>query len=289
MLDWTHLQTIALLGTHGSLSAVARELKVHSTTVARRLAAAEAAVGTQIFLRSGARIEPTPMGRLLLESLSPLRVPMERIARSFEQREEDKVRVATTENGARILAACVIPRLLEIAPEVQVEVLSSNIVRDLEDGRVDFALRVIEPTEPHYVRRRVGSVRYGLYGADSYLKGRTTVDCPSTERVLLPGGELATSMEARYFAAEFAGAQVVLRCSSLIALAGAAEQGLGLVVLPTNLAVFHPSLRLIRRLDDAIEPRNVVVVYHSARVLSPTLQTVLDIVFEKVSAFLQAC
>ena len=289
MLDWTHLQTVALIGRQGSLAAAGRELGVHPTTVARRLAAAEETMGEQVFVRSGARLEPTVTGKRLLDALMPLVTPMERVARSFEQTEEHKVRIATTENGARIIAASVIPRLMEVDPQVEVEIFSSNLTRDLREGVVDFALRVVEPTEPYYMRRNVGFVRYGLYGAEAYLQGRTSIESLEAERLIWPAGELAESPEARYFAARVTEAQAVFRCSSLIALASAAEEGLGLVTLPTNLAVFHPRLRLVRRLDDEIEPRPVLIVYHSARTVSSRLRRVLEIVVAEVSAFLDAC
>lgn len=289
MLDWTHLQTIGLIARWGSLAAVARELDLHPTTVARRLASAEEAMGEQIFLRTGPRHEPTAAGRRLIEALSPLVTPMERVARVFEKEEEHRVRIATTENGARVLAAYVIPRLLETHPQVEVEIFSSNLTRDLREGVVDFAMRVVEPTEPFYVRRNLGSVRYGLYGAESYLNGRRSIESLETERVLFPGGELANSPEASYLSTQAVDAHVVFRCSSLIALASAAEEGLGLVVLPTNLAAFHPRLHLLRRLDEEIEPRPVMIVYHSDRTVSPKLRAVLEVVVSEISAFLKAC
>jgi DNA-binding transcriptional LysR family regulator len=50
-MDWNDLRHVLALARDGSLAAAARRLAVDATTVARRLRAAEAALGVRLFQR----------------------------------------------------------------------------------------------------------------------------------------------------------------------------------------------------------------------------------------------
>jgi DNA-binding transcriptional LysR family regulator len=260
MLDWNDLHTFACVARAGSLTAAGEALGLHPTTVARRLAAAEAALGAPLFLRSQKAWSLTPRGRLLLGSLSPLVDAVDAVARRAGQGAGVPVRIALTENGARLFAARIAGALS--AADVDVELVVGNGVVDLGRGDADFAVRVVAPEDPDLVRRRIGSIRHGVYASSSYRR-RAPSFAPGWpgHDVLVPSGVLARGPEATFLGAHAAQARVVLRADSHVALAHAAEAGLGLAVLPTNLAGFHPGLSLWRRLPE-IPVRAVWLVMH---------------------------
>jgi len=105
--------------------------------------------------------------------------------------------------------------------------------------------------------------------------------------VLLPSGELARLPEARYLVTAAEKARIGLRCDSLLALAAAAEAGAGLAVLPTNLAVLHPRLRLVRLVTE-VPARPVWLVWHADAGKSPRLRRASEVVADIVSAHLTA-
>jgi DNA-binding transcriptional LysR family regulator len=259
MLDWNDLRTFAEVARRGSMAAAARALKVHPTTIARRIEAAEAALQNPLFLRSGKSLSLSPMGARLLNTLGPMVDVIDDAARRSTQ-QSAPLRVAVTENGARIIAAKAVPRLL--AQQIELELISGNLVVDLSRGDADLAVRVIAPDTPGLVSRRIATVSYGLYASQGYLKKMPKLEEGlAGQTVLLPGSELSQGPEARYLAEHAYLARVGLRCSSLIALAVAAEEGSGLVVLPTNLAFFHPKLAMLRPLKE-IPGRPVWLVMH---------------------------
>ena len=67
MLDWNDLRYFLAVAREGSTLAAGRELRVSQTTVARRIAALEAALGFPLFEKRQAGYALTPAGEELLE------------------------------------------------------------------------------------------------------------------------------------------------------------------------------------------------------------------------------
>jgi len=67
MTDWNDLRYFLAVVDHGSTLSAGRALKVSQTTVARRVAALEEALGLVLFDRRQAGYELTPAGALLVD------------------------------------------------------------------------------------------------------------------------------------------------------------------------------------------------------------------------------
>src|SRR5829696_7011729 len=67
MFDWNDLRYLIAVAQSGSTLAAARTLRVSQTTVARRIAALEEAIGTALFERRAAGYALTPAGSALLD------------------------------------------------------------------------------------------------------------------------------------------------------------------------------------------------------------------------------
>ena len=66
MLDWNDLRYFLGVADHGSTLAAGRALRVSQTTVARRIAALEQAIGFPLFEKRQAGYTRTPAGEALL-------------------------------------------------------------------------------------------------------------------------------------------------------------------------------------------------------------------------------
>jgi len=282
VLDWNDLQTFAAVVRAGSVAAAAKSLGVHPTTVARRLTAAEDALGAPLLLRAGRRLTLSPVGQQLQSAIAPLVDLVDHAARRAGQTTLP-IRIAVTENGARLVASQVAAAL--VRDEIDVELISGNAVVDLARGEADFAIRVVAPEDPELVRRRIGAVTYGLFAAASYLRRSPEFkDGWPGHHVLMPSGALSQGPEASFLATQASAARVVLRANSHVALAHAAEASLGLVVLPTNLAHFHARLVCVRPLPE-IPARPVWLVMHKSFRTDARLRRAATI----VTGGLQAC
>ncbi len=271
MLDWNDLQTFAAVVRAGSVAAAARTLGLHPTTVARRLAAAEEALGAPLLLRSGRRLQLSPAGQQLQAAIAPLFELIDQVARRAVHTTQP-VRIAVTENGARLVASQVAAALAR--DEIDVELIGGNAVVDLARGDADFAIRVVAPEHPDLVRRRIGAVTYGLFATASYLKR-----CPDFEpgwpghHTLMPSGELSRGPEASFLTTHATAARVVLRANSHVAL-----------VSPMDLAHFHPDLVCVRRLPE-IPARPIWLVMHKSFRRDTRLRRAATIVTEGLQAF----
>lgn len=278
MLDWNDLKTFAEVARKGTMAEAARALQLHPTTVARRIEAAESSLGVALFLRTGRKLVLSSAGRAILGGLEPLVDIIDDVARNAQRLSQPRLRVAMTENGGRIFALACASAFWEAGLEV--EVLTDDKTVDLSRAEADLAVRVVVPEDEELVARRISTVRYGLYGAQRYLEGAPSFrpGWPG-HRVLVASGGLARGPEALYLHEHASQAQVALRASSHAALAVGAEQGLGLVVLPKNLALFHAGLSLVRSLDE-IEGRPVWLVFHESQRGNPGIQQAAKLIEE---------
>jgi DNA-binding transcriptional LysR family regulator len=282
MLDWNDLQTFAAVVRAGSVAAAAKSLAVHPTTVARRLAAAEQALGAPLLLRSGKRLTLSSGGQQLQAAIAPLFDLVEQVARRAGKTTLP-IRIAVTENGARIVAHQVAAALAEDG--IEVELLGGNPIVDLARGDADFAIRVVPPEDPELIRRRIGAVSYGLFASAAYLRRSPGFEAGwPGHQILLPSGELAQGPEAAFLATHASAARVVLRANSLLALAHGAEASLGLAVLPMNLAHFHAGLTRVRRLPE-IPARPLWLVMHRSLRQDTRLRRAAAIVTDGLQTF----
>lgn len=265
MIDWNDLRFAHAVARRGSLSRAGNDLGVHQTTVGRRIAALEDALGIRLFTRSPRGLVTTSDGARVLASIDGLASALLRFERGAGDGSREirgLVRVAITETGARQLVEGAFPALLARYPELEIELVPSNLAADLSRGEADVAIRLLRPTGD-VVARRVGQVAYGLYASAAYLARHPSplADGLAGHDIVVPVRELGSGPEATWLAQHAAAARTRLRATSLVTLAQAVASGLGVCALPTNLAEMHPGTKRVRLLPE-IPARPVWLVIH---------------------------
>lgn len=287
MIDWNDLRIVLAVAEHASLSRAARALGVHQTTCGRRLDRLEQGLGLQLFLRSRGGLRPTTAAQQILSTVRDLSARLALLERSLGDEPDRTVRIAVTEVGARQMVQRALPRLLARYPELTIDLAPSNTVADLARGEADLAVRLVRPDDTELIKRRLGWVRYALYGSAAYL-ARRAPEQPGLagDTVILQTRELARGPEATWMREHGQMAHVRLLASSMHLVAEAVETGLGLAVLPTNLACLHPGLREVRRLDE-IPGREVWLALHRSLRQVPRIRLVADAVAEAIGGVLR--
>lgn len=157
---WDDVRVFLAALRAGSFTAAAKRLGTDQSTVSRRIAALEEALGVALFERS--RRKPLPT-----EGASALREAAERIEAEMVRFTDDamgirvqpvagRVRVAVTEEMAvHLLIPRVLPRLRREHPALQIDLVTSYRPADLVGREADIALRFFRTERGDLVGRRV--------------------------------------------------------------------------------------------------------------------------------------
>lgn len=251
-MDWDHLRFVLAAGRAGTLAAAARRLGVDQTTVGRRLAAAEAALGTRLFDRVEGRLRPTAAGTAALARAER----MERAAAELDGAGDGSgglVRLTAVPLLANRLLVPALPALTAARPGLRLELLAEPRNLSLTRREADLALRLARPEQGGAtLARRLGRLDYAVYGPRR--RGAARLPWIGYEE------GLAHIPPARWLAAA-EGPRAALAVQDAETLWQAIAAGLGKSLLPCRLAEAEPAFR---RLDPAVAlTREVWLLRHA--------------------------
>ena len=173
--DWTQGRAFLATVEAGSLSKAAKALGLTQPTLSRQVAGLEAALGVVLFERVGRALVLTDTGRDLLDHFRDMGAAAERIALAaagHSQALEGRVVISASDAFAVYVLTPLLAELQGIAPGIEIEVLASNTISDLQRREADVAIRHQRPVEPELIGRQVGEWRARLYASRAYLERR---------------------------------------------------------------------------------------------------------------------
>ena len=290
--DWDQARLFLALCRARTVGAAGRALGVDASTVSRRLAALEAALGATLFDRSRDGIAPTEAAEQLLPVAEELEGTMARFslaAQGLERSAAGWVRLACPPDVAEVVVAPLLPGLLARHPGLRLALDPGEVVRDLTRGEADLALRTVRPRRGDLVVTRLTTVRWVLVAAPALARTlgrlRRWADAPW----LGWGERLAGIPPARWVASPAGQVEPTVRCDSVRLLLALAERGLGVALLPEPSAAqaglapvaLAPSLR-----EAAADwpTDELFLVTHRALRGVPRVRAVWDALVEGVSA-----
>jgi len=243
MIDWTDLQHFLVLAREGSLSAAARSLGVDHVTVARRVAALEAATSLKL-------VDRRPRSYVLTEDgkrIAAIGAPMEEMVFAVERAAQaskpglcGEISISAPPSLANLLIAPKLIRLRQRHPGIRIKLIGEQRAASLSRREADIALRLSRPTQPGLIARKIGYFELGLYGAPSYLRAT-----PPYAFSFIAYDTSMDDIPQQRWLTEFAGTrEIVLRTNDLENQAAAARSGVGLAVLPKFLGDHDSQLHL---------------------------------------------
>ncbi|HKE19363.1 MAG TPA: LysR family transcriptional regulator [Kofleriaceae bacterium] len=275
LASWDDARFFLALHRGGTLSAAARLLSTHASTVGRRIAAVEGGAGVRLFARGGGRYRLTPAGRALLAGFEAFEREALSLGRQLSARTsagQGRVRItAPAALAARFLAPRV-ERLRAALPGIELSLSASDESAGLLGDAPEVAVRLADPRASHLVCRKVAEVPLGLYAAPAYVErhGRPPASMRGHQVLAFEAGEHAVP-ETRWLERRAAGARVVLRSDSRLVLAAAAEAGAGIALLPCYLADGKALLALASA-DGPPPPRPVWLAAHRDLARAPAVR-----------------
>jgi DNA-binding transcriptional LysR family regulator len=178
-------------------------------------------------------------------------------------------------------------RLCDQAPQLSLTLLSDHLEPRSLEG-VDMMLSLNKPRDPDWLARRVATVRFGLYAAESYLQTFGFIPRPrqslAGHRVLAYDSAHDHTPEMSWLHLRAQESHVALRAPSLRSLRESIMWGVGVGVLPTFMAtsglksLVGPQHLPRRGLWLALhkDKQHLGQVRATARFLVDTLSTLLD-------------
>lgn len=173
LFDWNYIRSFLVAFEEGSLSAAARALGLTQPTLSRQITALEESLGIIVFERGHRSLTLTQSGIELLEHVQTMGHAADLIslvASGQSQKIEGKVSITASD----VMSTYHIPRILqgikEVAPNIEIEIVSSNEIRDLQRREADIAIRHVEPKQPDLITKHVCNVKANLYASTDYLK-----------------------------------------------------------------------------------------------------------------------
>jgi DNA-binding transcriptional LysR family regulator len=164
------LLVLLAVGRSGRFVTAAEELGINHTTISRRIAALEQAVGGRLLARSAGGWELTEQGRQALSAAEAVESAVRSLAGPAGSRTlEGVVRMSATDGFSAYIAAPAAARVRQQHPKVSVEIVATTRRATQQRSGLDIEVVVGEPQVHRAEATRLGDYRLGLYGSNGYL------------------------------------------------------------------------------------------------------------------------
>lgn len=293
MFDWNDLRYFLTVAREGSTLAAGRALRVSQTTVARRIAALERALGVPLFDKRQAGYALTPAGQELrsrAELVEASAISFGDAAAAQSRDTSGTVRITTQDIFGVTLLAPILRELHERHPEIMIELDDSQDFRDLGEGEADIALRsATGDLGAGVVGRRLGPDEWTLYCSLDYAAQHgvpRTRDELKKHAFIGGGGPKLWRAYSAWLHDLGLDDRVIMHHASAMGMMSAIRSGLGIAVLPCIVADADPDLIQCVPPRDG-HNRTMWLVTHERVRKSPRVRVVIDFLYERLSRYIR--
>jgi DNA-binding transcriptional LysR family regulator len=249
MTDWDDLRFVLAVARSGSALRAAHALGVNQTTVMRRVAHIEAAIGADLFERKQSGYVLTAMGQRVAGAAARVEDEVNALESAIgaEKRAlSGCVRVTASELMVNVLVTPLLRSFRKQYPGILVELIADDRRLDVARGEADVALRASSrPEGAGIVGRRLPDIAWSVYCSRSYAEEHgmpATVEDFDRHAVVAAEGRMASLPGPRLLARLTPNSRIAARCNSLTNLISALRAGLGIATLPCFAGDTDPDL-----------------------------------------------
>lgn len=246
--DWNDLQAFLAVARAGRLTVAAQQAGVDHSTLSRRVAALEQALGAKLFDRRPGGFSLTAEGERLLgdaESMESLALRMRSRLEEGVRGLTGSVRAGTPEGFGTYFLAPRLGHLQAAHPQLEVELVANPRSFSLSKREADLAVTMAKPTQGRVYADKLVDYGLGLYASRDYVEAspriRTQADLGKHPWVGYVD-DLIWTPELDYLPQVVPAAAPRTRISNVITQAAAVAGGAGLAVLPHFIARTQPAL-----------------------------------------------
>lgn len=244
------LMVFVALARHKRLGATATRLGISHTTVSRRVAALERALGRRLFDKSDAGWVLTDDGVRLFAEAQLVEAAGEAAfgaVRGSSAGLSGTVRLVTTDGFGVSVVADLAGRLMARFPDIRIELVTTTRLLPFNSRQFDVGITVHPPTLRNIVTTKLTDYKLGIYGSHEYLaragEPRKREDL-TKHRFVWFVESLQELPELNFLHPIVANPRITFQCTTVLGQQAAVAAGAGLGVLPCFLAGDDP--RLVR-------------------------------------------
>lgn len=233
-MDWDDFKFVQAVARTGSVRGAGELLRVHGSTVVRRLDQLERRLGTRLFVRTPGGMEITPAGAEVIGALDRVAGELEQVEHRLSARGRGPMGPVVLAVDAALAAEFLLPQLpslFEAHADLHLVLAVCQALEKLQRGEADMVLMVTDDPPGDLIGRPLGAVMVCAYEA---IAGR------SVPRWI--GSTDPESLSARLRARHFSDLPPGLVVEDQLLCSRALEAGLGVGLLPCYLGDAHPYL-----------------------------------------------
>jgi DNA-binding transcriptional LysR family regulator len=265
--DWDDVRFFLAVARTGSTIGAARMLAVSQSTVARRIAAFEAALETTLFERTIHGYRLTAQGRNAVSAAEAVEAGMVDLAPHFAPAPEvdcAPLRVTSSEIFARLILLPALEDLKKSRPDLRAELEITDGGLDLAGGEADLGFRGGPPptVADLVVRRMPMPDRWAVYGHSDYVAEH---GLPRSEADLSRHSLLTVVSPAAPDTVDWMLARGARQLPAIVGFSGLMAEvrsGAGLALLPCAVGEVDPSLVCALAPEQAF-PVEFRAIYHA--------------------------
>jgi DNA-binding transcriptional LysR family regulator len=249
--EWSSLQSFLAVVRAGRLTAAARQLGIDHSTLGRRMAALEAALGAKLFDRRPDGYHLTAPGERLFELARTMEsdaLAVEAELSGTSLRIAGTLRIGAPDGFGTVFLAGRLGRFGIQHPGLELQLVTLPRVFNLSKREADLAIGLARPVEGRLHARKLTDYELGLYGSTAYLAEHPLVHDVAdlkAHRAIGYIGDMIYSPELDYLPLVSRDLRPAFTSSNLLVQFQAAVSGVGLCVLPCFMADADGRLRRV--------------------------------------------
>ena len=290
-LDWDKVRIFHAAANAGSFTGAAEALHISQSAVSRQISALESEIGVPLFSRHARGLVLTEQGEQLLDTAHDVFLKLENVKSQLTEQTSKPtgtLRVTTTVGLGAGWLTYRVQELLELFPDVQVQMVLSNEELDLAMRQADCAIRLQQPQQADLIQRKLFTVHLHVYASPNYIAqfgNPNSINDLDKHRIVAFGEPIPNYLRGLDALLHLGRdgqepRQPVLEINSIMAVKRAVQRGVGVALLP-DYAVERDA-GLMRVIEDVQLPSfDTFFVYAQNMRSAAKLQAFRDFLFSK--------
>jgi DNA-binding transcriptional LysR family regulator len=245
-----------------------------------------------LFERTGRGLVPTATALRLADSARSMDAGAQQLARTLagvQTKTSGTVRITASVPVATYLLPQLLAHMRQRLPDIQIELVSSNLVSNLLRRDADIALRMVRPDQGSLIAKKIADVGLGAFAHRDYLSCHATLRQPlDLLQHELIGSDTDTTILQGFAAMGYPATREMfaLRSDDFVVQWQAVRAGLGIGFVANYMARTDPEVLPVLAEQLKVPPLPMWLAVHREIRTNPRIRAVFDCLAESLPGVL---